>query len=101
MSQKFLPKGTRPGPDSDRHRQGLPWAQRAVQMFQCCGSDRLFSTQKAIKTHISNLTKIDEGVLLLRLFTSRSATERPGARPGRDSESALAASTAARRFCSG
>ena len=53
-----LPNGTRPGPDFDLHRQWLPWAQRAVPMFQCCWCDRLFSIQQAVKSHISNLTKI-------------------------------------------
>ena len=53
-------------------------AQRAVPMFQCCWCDRLFSTQKAVKTHISNLTKIDKGVL--PLFNGKSAAGRPGAR---------------------
>ena len=48
--------------------------------------------QKAVKTYISNLTKIDKDVLLL--FTGKSAAERPGARPKRDSESALAAGRA-------
>ena len=58
-------------------------------MFQCHGCDRLFSIQTAVKTHISNLTKIVKGILIL--FRSKSEAERPGARPGRDSESALAA----------
>ena len=61
-------------------------------MFQCCWYDRLSATQKTVKTYISNLTKIDKDVLLL--FTGKSAAERPGAQPKRDSESALAAGRA-------
>ena len=70
----------------------------SVHMFQCCRCDRLFSTQKAVKTHFSNLTKNDKSAPLL--FTGKSAAERPGARrPGRDSESALAAGRAREKDC--
>ena len=77
VQNKYRPKVTeiltkRHATYSGRHRQPewLPWAQRAVPMFQCCWCDRLVSTQKAVKTHISNLTKMDKGVLLL--FTGKS-----------------------------
>ena len=47
-----------------------PWALRAVPIFRCCRCDRLFFSKRLSRitdtvTHISNLTKIDKGVLLL------------------------------------
>ena len=41
----------------------LSWS-RAMPIFQCCWCDRLFSTQQAVKTHISLKIKINIVVLV-------------------------------------
>ena len=40
-------------------------APRAVQMFQCCGCDRLFATQQAVRAHITVKTKTNKKALLV------------------------------------
>ena len=55
-------------------------------MFKCCGCDLLFSTQQAVKTHISLKIKINKGELVLGKLASEGpagAGGRLGVGPGR------------------